>query len=147
MPSNEIFSRLLKKSFDILDETSKGSRGINRGDLDNLLNLVREKKETEKRSRAEKLFGAARASQKPRMSDAEDLRHYRDPFYSPPKSEPKKKITKELKTQVKRKIQHSTVDYGAEQKRIRKKQSAVMFVRMFYLVIAITALTYWGMQS
>jgi len=138
MPSNEIFSKLLKKSFDILDETSKNSRRIPHNDIEDLLELVRDRKKTVNKQRAEKLFGAAQASQRGssglRKSDADDLRHYRDPFFSPPK--PKDTSFKKVKL----KIQHSTEDYGEQQRQRHKKESHRMLLYMSILAIGLVAI-------
>jgi len=147
MPSNEIFSKLLKKSFDILEETSKKRDvEINLSGLNNLLNSIEEKnKKVQNKRRAEKLFGAARATRigasAARKADMDDLRHYRDPFFSPPK--PKKTAAKEISKKefrkiVERKIPHSVVDYGEQQRELRKKQnSRMIFGTLLFGVVII----------
>jgi len=142
-----IDSKLLNKTFEIVSEATKDrSRGIQRRDLDEILNLMRDDKR-KNLERAKKLkIAGARSSQNPRKSDADDLRHYRDPFFSPPKTK-SVDLTKEIKRKVSKKLPHSTIDYGEEQKLIRKKQNATVAVRMLYLAMGVAVLIAVGMST
>jgi len=174
MPSNSVFSQILNKTFDIVDEiTDSADDAMDRLDsrmdhLDDLLSLLDKKypnkgyKVKNKKQGMMSIKEAMRSSQR----DADALRTYSDPFAfksttitkttkesNPKDSKPKSDSVAEMMKQSKAKMQKNRehqfigIDYGEQQKLKQRERNRGLFFIGLAMVVGLSCLIALGMNS
>jgi len=142
MPSNKVFSELLKKSFDISNGVSRSDdkrSGYNRFDkIDKLTALIQDMPKKSTSKRVSTAINSYRGKNKS-IRAAVKLSQYSDPFEKVVVEKPSvKKIVKKT---------YSNIDYNQEQKQLRTKQNAKLVIGMFLLGTSLILLAAVGMLS
>jgi len=140
--TNNVLSQLLKKSFEIIDESSRGDTSKTLSRTGEILDILREHKKNSNNNNNNNNFAATKKSLSAaeffRDRQSKPLHKYEDPFEVLAATKPK--IKPKLSEQPPRKMKKSSekycsqeIDYGEQQKQLQKKKNAKIIKAMLWL--------------